>query len=88
MNIDDYAKSARFFLTDEERNYISKRAGEFNFDAIKNIDTENIKPMYTVLDVQNIMREGLAEKKFSRDVLLSAAPEQYGGYFQVPKAIE
>jgi aspartyl/glutamyl-tRNA(Asn/Gln) amidotransferase C subunit len=44
--------------------------------------------MFTVLDVKNVFREDVSKKFDSREVLLSAAPEQYGGYFQVPKAID
>ena len=90
MNIDDYAKSARFSLSDDERGFISSRAEDFkkSFEAIKSINPENITPMYTVLNEKNILREDTANKFISRDILLSFAPEQYGGYFQVPKAID
>jgi len=90
MSIDDYAKTARFSLTDDERNFISKHASELklSFDVLEDINTENVNPMYTVLDVKNIFREDTAVKFESRETLLSSAPEQYGGYFQVPKAID
>jgi len=90
MNIDNYAKTARFSLTDDERNFISHHAENLlsDFAVIKNINTEGVKPMYTVLDVKNVLREDMAKKFESREVLLASAPEQYGGYFQVPKAID
>jgi Asp-tRNA(Asn)/Glu-tRNA(Gln) amidotransferase C subunit len=34
------------------------------------------------------MREDIAVKTISRDELLESAPEQYGGYFQVPRTVE
>jgi aspartyl/glutamyl-tRNA(Asn/Gln) amidotransferase C subunit len=37
-----------------------------------------------VLNLQNVLREDAAKKLLSREELLSNAPEQYDGYFQVP----
>jgi len=90
MNIDNYAKTARFSFRGDERDFILRKADELmkNFDAIKKINTENITPMFTVLDVKNVLREDTAKKFDSREKILSTAAEQYGGYFQVPKAIE
>ena len=52
------------------------------------IDTAGAEPLVTVLNVQNILREDVVKKIVTRDELLSGAPEEYGGYFQVPKTLE
>jgi hypothetical protein len=49
---------------------------------------EGGEPLVTVLNVQNDFREDIAVKFMPREELLSNAPEQYDGYFQVPRTIE
>ena len=51
-------------------------------------DLSGVPPLVSVLDLNNVLREDVASKAFSREEILSNAPEQYDGYFQVPAAIE
>ena len=90
MNIDVFADMAKISLTDTEQLYAETYITRLKstFDDLAHIDTEGIKPMYTVLDLENILREDEPVKLISRETLLSGAPEQYNGYFQVPKAVE
>ncbi|MDR0490018.1 MAG: hypothetical protein LBH28_02060 [Oscillospiraceae bacterium] len=55
-----------------------------SFAALEQADTDGALPLVTVLDLNNILREDVSMKLVSRDELLSNAPEQYDGYFQVP----
>ena len=59
-----------------------------SFSALESIDTEGVDILYTVLDIKNIFREDKTVKFMSRETLLSNAPEQYNGYFQVPKTLD
>ena len=77
-------------LTDAERNtaleffefYIPK------FDMLENVDTENIEPLITVSSLENVMREDVSKKMVSVEKLLENAPDQYNGYFVVPRILE
>jgi aspartyl-tRNA(Asn)/glutamyl-tRNA(Gln) amidotransferase subunit C len=51
------------------------------------IDTDGVEPLYTVLDVRNVLREDINAKTVAREDLLAGAPMQYDGFFQVPKAL-
>ena len=51
-------------------------------------DLSGVEPLVSVLDLNNVLREDVAAKAFSREEILKNAPEQYDGYFQVPAAIE
>jgi len=76
-------------LSDNERDRLSKHLEELieSFSPLENVDTNGILPLVSVLDGQSILREDISLEIISRDELLSNAPEQYDGYFQVPGAI-
>ena len=58
------------------------------FNKLDAVDVTGIEPLVSVLDITNVMREDIVVKEISRDELLENAPEQYGGYFQVPRTVE
>ena len=59
-----------------------------SFELLDKIDTRCVMPLISVLDIKNIMREDAVIKNITRDELLSNAPEQYEGYFQVPRTLD
>jgi aspartyl-tRNA(Asn)/glutamyl-tRNA(Gln) amidotransferase subunit C len=58
------------------------------FDMLENVDTENVEPLFTVSSLVNVMRDDVSNKTISVDKLLENAPEQYNGYFVVPRILE
>ena len=86
----DYESMVMLDLTDDERNVLTERfksvTGEFA--VLDDIDVNGVLPLVSVLDLQNVLREDVAEKVISRDELLKNAPEQNEGYFQVPAAMD
>ena len=88
-NIKDYEAMAKLDLCDTERKEISDLADKLvkSFDAFSDIDTTGTEPMFTVLDICNVLREDVSVKMLSRDELLANAPMQHDGYFQAPKTI-
>ena len=58
-----------------------------SFSSIQAVDTDGVKPLVSVLPLENILREDQAKKPFTREELLSGAPASSEGYFQVPKTI-
>ncbi len=85
-----YQTMAKFDLDEATLDWVTQTmsALEEKFKKIEEIDTQGVEPLYTVLDLKNILREDVSAKVISRDELLANAPEEYDGYFQVPKTLE
>jgi len=88
--IDKLAKTKKLKLTDEEKEFIEdkKKLLDESFTVLAQINTDDIEPLVSVLETENILREDVSRKMISREELLKNAPEQYDGYFQVPKTVE
>lgn len=86
----EYEAMAKLCLPEEERAWMLGRAHvlELSFMALSAVDTEDVEPLVTVLDMHNVLREDVAKKLMPREEILFNAPEQYEGYFQVPKTFE
>ena len=89
-NIKDYEAMAKLNLPEQEREWVLNNANmlEASFAALAEVDTENTEPLVTVLELTNVLREDVSSKMLPRADVLSNAPEQNDGYFQVPKTIE
>ena len=89
-DIKEYEAMAKLNLPETERQIISSRLVKLcdSFSVMENIDTANIEPLVTVLGIKNVLRDDVVRKNVSREELLSNAPEQYDGYFQVPRTLD
>lgn len=90
MDIDIYESMTKMLLSEPERSEISAQADRLvnSFAALESINTNDVDVLFTVLDIKNVFRDDAAIKEISKETLLSNAPEQYDGYFQVPKTLE
>ena len=90
QNIKDYEAMAKLDLPEAERQWVSDCADRLqnSFHELDKIDVAGVSPLVTVLDIQNVLREDVSKKILQRKELLANAPEQYDGYFQVPKTVE
>jgi len=89
-NIKNYEAMAKLDLPEDERRWVSGRADMLigSFSQLENIDTSGVEPLVTVLNIKNVFRDDVGTKMLSREELLANAPEQYEGYFQVPKTLD
>ena len=89
-NFTDYEEMAMLDMPQTEREALEKRFREITdkFTALETYETDGAEPLVTVLDSYNIFREDISSKFIPREELLSNAPEQHDGYFQVPAAID
>ena len=89
-DIKKFETMSKLDLPDIERQWVKDRADKMlaGFSALQNIDTSGVNPLISVLDITNVLRDDVAKKFITRDELLSNAPEQYDGYFQVPKTLD
>jgi aspartyl-tRNA(Asn)/glutamyl-tRNA(Gln) amidotransferase subunit C len=90
QEIKQYEAMAKLDLPEHERRWIAEQMEHWKvrFKILQSIDTDNTEPLVSVLDLINITRDDIADKQFSREEILSNAPEQYNGYFQTPKTVE
>ena len=89
-NFEAFEAMAKLSLPENERLGIARDIEmlEQSFAALAAVDTGGVENLVTVLDIRNVLREDIMVKNVSREELLSNAPEQYDGYFQVPKTLE
>ena len=58
------------------------------FDMLDGIDTEGVEPLITTSTLVNVMREDIAVKTSSAEILTENAPERHNGYFVVPRILD
>jgi aspartyl-tRNA(Asn)/glutamyl-tRNA(Gln) amidotransferase subunit C len=89
-DIREYEVMGKLDLPENERRWVSDRADMLidSFTKLANINTSGVEPLITVLDIKNVLREDVSVKMLPREELLSNAPEQYDGYFKVPKTLD
>lgn len=87
MEIQKYEKMVKLDLHDDERKWITGLAEKVleSCSVLDSIDTDGVE--LAVPNGQNCLREDVSVKAITRDELLANAPEQYDGYFQIPKAV-
>ena len=62
-------------------------AREADWEALAEIDTEQVERMVHVRPMTNVLREDVASQPFSREDLLAQASESMDGYWQVPQVL-
>ena len=90
FDIKEYEAAAMLELADDEREMLAIEANAINdsFIVLDKIQTDGVRPLVSVLDAHNVLREDISEKLITRDDLMANAPERYNGYFQVPGTLE
>ena len=80
---------AKLDLPEPESQWLSDSADKLieSFSSLQTVNTEGVKPLVSVLPLENILRVDEAKKPFTREELLSASPASFEGYFQVPRTI-
>ena len=83
------AKLAKLTISDEEiTNYMPHMKKVLNhFSELETLNTDNIEPLVTPVDLKSYLREDKVEKNISTEELLEGAPSSVGQLFQVPPVI-
>ncbi|MGD9318460.1 MAG: aspartate--tRNA ligase [Desulfobacteraceae bacterium] len=84
------AKLARLKITDPEADAYQKELNAVleHFEALQELDTENVEPMSHVLEMKNVWREDEPRKSSEAESLMANAPNEESSYFKVPKILE
>ena len=89
--VEHLAELARMKLGDNEDEQIEdlKEILDY-FEELKEVDTENVKPMTGGTFLKNKMREDKCKKSedFSDDSEINAFPEKSSGYLKVPNVFK
>lgn len=89
---EDVAKIAKLARLDLPQNKLELFAGQLGdildyMDKLGKLDTDDVEPMYSPVEHTTVLRKDEAAKDFSRDEVLSNAPEQDGKFFIVPRIV-
>lgn len=57
-------------------------------EKIKDVDTENVEPTFTINDEDGIMKENGESQTLSREEVLENTVESQYGYFKILKVVE
>lgn len=89
QQINELEAMAKFSLPESERENLLKHMILLadSFTALDAVVTD-APPLITPLAMTNVMRDDVAVQMLPWEKVLANAPEQYDGYFQVPKTIE
>ncbi len=81
---------AKLMLNDEEKKQAKKdMEGMLNYiDKLNELDTEGVEPMSHVFPVNNVFREDVVTNEDDSINMLSNAPEEKNGMFNVPKTFD
>jgi len=84
------ANLARLAVSEEEAQLFTKQLDDIiTFaETLNELDTEEVKPTFHVLDMKNVMREDKAKPGLPVEEVLKNAPDSKDGYFRVPSIIE
>lgn len=87
--VKEIAKLARLTITNEEiADYLPHLTKVLNhFSELKSLNTDQIEPLVSPVDVSICLRQDHVEKKISSDELLKLAPSKVGHLFKVPPVI-
>ncbi|MAZ76168.1 MAG: Asp-tRNA(Asn)/Glu-tRNA(Gln) amidotransferase GatCAB subunit C [Micavibrio sp.] len=89
-DVEKVARLARLAITDDEaEKYGEQLSNIINFvEQLSEVDTENVEPLASVVDIQLRLREDAVTDGGIRDDVLANAPESLEGFFVVPKVVE
>lgn len=88
-DVQHVAQLARLDFSDDEEERMADELSQIldYVDKLNELDTSGVPPMSHVLDVTNVYRDDDIEERIDQEQALAPAPEQEGGYFQVPKVV-
>lgn len=77
-------------LTEDEKEKVMNWFDTMEKDIalLHEVNTDEVERMVHVIPMENVLREDVAKKIFTRDELQKDAPESEDGYWQVPRLLE
>ena len=90
FNIDKIAELTRLSVNDEDKAELKEQMKKIlsMVEEIEQVDTNNVKPLLSVLDNKNIWREDEIKDSLPIKEALLNAPERIDEFLIVPKVID
>lgn len=87
--INQIAKLARLEISASEAIEYSQQLSKalVYFELISQVDTSEVEPLVTPVEVDNVWRKDLVEYNFSAQEMLANAPQKVGNLFKVPPVV-
>lgn len=88
--VEHVASLAKLALTDAEADMFTDHLGKI-FDIVTTlaeVDTENVKPTYSVTEMQTVLRDDVAVNAQQSQLLLNNAPEHQDTLIKVPAILD
>ncbi len=84
------AQLAKLKLSEEEVELFSKQLPQIVrfVEKLSELNTEDVKPFYELIERTTPMREDLPEDGLSQEEAIKNAPEAENGFFVVPRVVE
>ena len=81
---------ARLGLTETEVDRLSEQLSNIleNFEALQQVDTDNIPPTAQSINLQNVTKDDEASASLSPKQILANAPRKEGDFFRVRAVLE
>ena len=89
-DVEHVAHLARLHLTDEELDRMQAQLSKIidAIDTLQQVDTSQVGPTASVIQLENVMREDEARPGISREAALANAPLRDDPFLRVPTVLE
>jgi aspartyl-tRNA(Asn)/glutamyl-tRNA(Gln) amidotransferase subunit C len=89
-DVEHVAHLARLHLTDEELDRMQVQLSNIleAVETLRDVDTSNVSPTASVIQLENVMRDDVATAPMPRDVTLANAPLRDDPFLRVPTVLE
>lgn len=87
--IEHIAKLSRLSIKYEETEEFSVQLSKVlsYFEHISKVDTTNVEPLVTPVDIKLVLRPDEIKKEFTAEEIVSNAPDKAGNLFKVPPVV-
>lgn len=89
QTVEHVAKLARVDLTEEEIEKFSKEFSDILdlFSSLKDVKTDNVKPSFHPIELENVLRDDKPEKCLTQEEALKNAEQKDDGFFKGPRSV-
>jgi aspartyl-tRNA(Asn)/glutamyl-tRNA(Gln) amidotransferase subunit C len=89
-DVEHVAHLARLHLTDDEIDRMQTQLSNIlqAIETLRDVDTSEVGPTASVIQLENVMREDVATAPMPRDVALANAPLRDDPFLRVPTVLE
>jgi len=89
-DVEHVAHLARLHLTDDEIDRMQTQLSNIleAIETLRDVDTSQVGPTASVIQLENVMRDDVATPSMPRDVALANAPLRDDPFLRVPTVLE